>query len=110
MSVFHYNIQGLSCKLDQLSLYLSKYNYPVVCITEHFFNEQMIPYMNITSYKLASAFCRKGTIHGGTAIFLKQDINNFKVIDVSKYCVELHAEFCAVELAEIKTVIITVYR
>nr|CAH7729526.1 unnamed protein product [Callosobruchus chinensis] len=110
MSVFHYNIQGLSNKLDQLSLYLSKYSYPVVCITEHFFNELMTPYINITSYKLVSAFCRKRTIHGGTAIFLKKDIDNFKIIDVCKYCVELHAEFCAVELTELKTVIITVYR
>nr|CAH7741440.1 unnamed protein product [Callosobruchus chinensis] len=110
MSVFHYNIQGLSNKLDQLSLYLSKYSYPVVCITEHFFNELMTTYINITSYKLVSAFCRKRAIHGGTAIFLKKDIDNFKIIDVSKYCVELHAEFCAVELTELKTAIITVYR
>lgn len=65
--------------------------------------------VNINNYNLVTYYCRVNKQHGGVAIYVK---SNFvmKPIDVDNYCLEVHAEFCAAELMNRNTVLVSLYR
>lgn len=107
--MMHINIQCLSNKVDNLSLYLDKNSYDVICLSEHWLNEVTLNTINLPGYKLVNCFCRTVNKHGGVSIFLKQNIK-FKPLLLSNFCCEIDAEFCGIEISCIKTVFITLYR
>ncbi|KAL3278653.1 hypothetical protein HHI36_016190, partial [Cryptolaemus montrouzieri] len=45
-------------------------------ITEHWFAENELPCINIEDYKRISAYARKNTLHGGSAIFVDKRIDH----------------------------------
>lgn len=108
-SLFHINVQALSNKVDQVNLFLSDFNLDILCITEHWLNESCLKSINLYGYILSSYFCRSLSVHGGVCIFLKKDIK-FKRLMVDEFCQEFHSEFCAIELPDIRTNVIVVYR
>ena len=46
----------------------------VICLTEHWQNDQAISSINICNFKLASAFCRRSSNHGGAGIYVKEGL------------------------------------
>lgn len=108
-SLFHINVQALSNKVDQVNLFLSDFNLDIVCLSEHWLNDLNLKSVNLYGYILASYFCRSLSVHGGVCIFLKKDIK-FKSLTVDDFCQEFHSEFCAVELPDVKVVVIVIYR
>lgn len=109
VSVFHVNIQCLSNKVDQLSLFLLNNSYNVVCLSEHWLTEAALKLINLPGYKLSSYFCRCNYKHGGVAIFVKNK-HKVRYVSLDPPMSELDAGFCAVDLIDIKTLIITLYR
>ncbi|KAK9876360.1 hypothetical protein WA026_012670 [Henosepilachna vigintioctopunctata] len=69
----------------------------VICVAEHWCNPSSLPLAVIHGYTQAAAFCRTSSIHGGTLIFVKDDLE-FKIVEIADLCVERHCEFCAVKL------------
>lgn len=108
-SIFHVNIQCLANKIEQLSLFLEKYKFDVICLSEHWQNYSNLKMINIIGHSLASQFCRKVHLHGGVAIYLKNNVK-VKELDLSDFNRELHSEFCGILVPAIKTIIITLYR
>ncbi|KAK9876570.1 hypothetical protein WA026_013950 [Henosepilachna vigintioctopunctata] len=51
----------------------------VICVAEHWCNPSSLPFAIIPGYTKAAAFCRTSSIHGGTLIFVKYDLE-FKII------------------------------
>jgi len=66
-------------------------------------------FIKLGEYKIGNIFCRKEKGKGGAAIFVKENLN-FKAIDMSAFCIEGEIELAAVELADCKIKILTVYR
>lgn len=111
MSIFHINIQCLTNKYDELSFYVNNNLFDIVCLSEHWCKQGILNLIHIENFKLATSFNRINHIHGGVCIYLKENIL-YKVVDVTAYCRELDAEFCALEIkgTDINVLIVAVYR
>lgn len=113
LSVFHINIRSLRNKIDQLSLFLDKFNFNILCLSEHWLSDLYLDTVKIQDYQLISNFSRNVSNHGGVAIFARKSFK-CKQISVSSFCTELCAEFCALETFSTflgyKIVIICAYR
>lgn len=109
VSMFHYNIQGVSNKEDMLMLYLSDKKFNILCLTEHWLNSNDLNCLHLRDYKLVSSFCRNENIHGGVAIFALIGEDCFS-LDVDKYCIPFHAEFAGAMYPRCRAVIIGIYR
>lgn len=84
VSLFHVNIQCISNKLDQLSLFLDKYKFDIVCLSEHWLDQCTLESINIPMYSLANFFCREPNKHGGVLIFIKKtSILNHYILIIS---------------------------
>lgn len=91
-------------------MFLTKSSYDIVCLSEHWvLSEEVLKNINLGGYILADSFCRTNNIHGGVAIYVKNNIK-FKKLVTDDFNAELNSEFCAIDLIERKIVIITVYR
>lgn len=109
VNVFHVNIQCITNKIGQLSMLLDKYNYDVVCLSEHWQTEDNLCLINLPYYKLANYYCRSASIHGGVCIYIKNNLE-FKALNFEDFNCEFNSEFCGIELISQNIIIITVYR
>lgn len=102
------NVQSLTNKVEELSIFLNNFSYDVACISEHWCNLNTLNCISLDNYNLITSFCREEHVHGGVCIYARTDIQ-CKIVDVRPYCKELDAEFCAVEIPS-KILIIALYR
>jgi exonuclease III len=82
----------------------------VLCITEHWLDENEVGYHNFDNYSLISKFCRKNKLHGGSCIYIKTNLevkpyNLFESLNQ-----EEHFEASIIERTEFNTIIICIYR
>lgn len=92
----------------ELSLFVEKHDYDIVCVSEHWFvDEYCLKCINIVGYKLVTCYIRKDHIHGGVAMYAKNNLL-CKPIKVDNFVSDFSAEFCALEIDN--CVIITLYR
>lgn len=107
--MLHINVQSLSNKIDDLQIYLYYHQFDILCLSEHWLTENKLHTVNINNYYLITSFCRTDISHGGVAIFVREGIS-LKSMDLSKYSVSLHAEFCGAEMVGTNTFILCLYR
>lgn len=96
-------------KVNLLNDYFVNNEFEVCCISEHWLNHAKLSKINLVDFTLISAFCRTDIAHGGVAIFAKNNVQ-LKPIDVNRFCVQQHAEFCGAEFKNAKCAIVTIYR
>lgn len=107
--IFHINIQCLSNKVDQTSLFLDKFKYDIVCVSEHWLSDLKIKTINLPGYYLGSSYCRSSHIHGGVCLFVKDGLSS-KPLNLNRFNTDIDAEFSGIELISNKVIIITLYR
>ena len=108
--IYHLNIQCLTNKIDELSLFLDTYKFDILGLSEHWIdNREILDKVNIIGYKLVSSYCRTAHRHGGVLIFAKNNLK-CKPLQLDEYCVEMHAEFCGLEIPSQKLRVILLYR
>lgn len=105
-----WNAQGLCNKIDYLNVLSSDYNFSVIAIAEHWLKTADASFLSMPGYKLASFYGRPTKIHGGTAIFVKENVDYIELIRIRNASVEMVCEATAVEFIKEKIVIISVYR
>ena len=71
--LMHFNVQNLPNKIHQLQVLLSQYKPKLLCVCEHWMNDDQIQSTHLPNYKLVTSFCRKQKIHGGVAIYSQED-------------------------------------
>jgi len=110
--LMHLNIQGgVINKINDLELLLSKSSVDIVCLNEHFLNAENIKlFSSIPNYKVAGFYCRKSSIHGGSCILLKSNLNYLQRTDIIEFAQEGSFELCGIELTESNILIISIYR
>lgn len=110
--IFHQNIQCIKNKTLDIEVYLS--TLPVLphllCITEHWCLESEIDQIILNHYDLKSYFVRSASLHGGSCIFVKDDLSYERIEGISSLSVENHIECSAVASTTTKMIIICVYR
>ncbi len=102
------NIQGISSKLLELELFLEKFKFDIICITEHWMKKYQVEFMSFKNYCVGSFFSRQAMIHGGSLILLKNSIKYKERQDITSLSIEHTIELSCVELDG--HVVICVYR
>ena len=110
--ILHQNICSLRHKISELELHLNTElnQVKVMCLTEHWLNCQNLNNTNIKNFKLVSAFSRKNKTHGGSCIYVK---NNIVTKDVGSFMTlgeEINFELSITELIDIKLYVGCIYR
>lgn len=109
-SVFCLNVQSLPNKINALNIFLSENPFDILCVSEHWLDINSLRALKLPYYNLISAYCRETRKdHGGVAIYAKENLE-LRSVDVTKFCKPVDAEFCGVELKNMKCIIITIYR
>lgn len=111
---FHLNTQGISNKIEKLEILLKEINPLFLLITEHWMTQQQAEVTSLPGYTLISCYSRTAAIHGGAAIFGRNDIGkNCKSIEsIKQYTSEFICE-CAgvsVNMNNVKIAILVIYR
>lgn len=110
--LFHQNIQCLRNKVGELEVYIdSQKDRPdVICLTEHWMTEEEIKFIKIQGYQLKSFFTRKERQHGGSCIFVNDNLKFDSVQEIELLSVEYQLECACVKSKGRKIIILCVYR
>lgn len=108
LNVVHQNMQGLSGKELELSLFLEYYNVHVLCLTEHWLKEHEVAFINDDLFSVQSAFVRKNAIRGGSLVLVSNKLKCKQRLDLVNLSIERTIELSCVELE--RYIIICVYR
>ena len=111
--IFHQNIRCLINKSEELIVNLDSINFcpHILCISEHHLKQQELITLSVHGYILGAEYSRKVLHKGGVCIYTKQNLI-YKVINLSKFCIEQNIELCAIQFdtKQINVVVICVYR
>ena len=112
LTVLHQNICSIRHKITELEVLLSTElrHIDVIYLTEHWQNDQAISSMNICNFKLASAFCRRSSNHGGAGIYVTEGLHTREIKLFTKLCEEKNFEMSLIELPKHKLTIVCIYR
>lgn len=82
-----------------------------ICLSEHWMSEVSLGVKRIKGFSPVSSFCRSDHKGGGVALYVSDKLlTNVKVIDVTRFCLEMHHEFACVALVALKLLVVGVYR
>ena len=104
------NVQSITNKIKAIQLLADTEIAAVICITEHWLKKESEEYYVIQGYKKISCFCRPHCLHGGTCIYVQNNIRAIELENIKNNSKELHCEMVGTYLPEHNTVIICVYR
>ena len=110
LNVFYWNTQSITNKLDYISVLTNDVNADVVCVVEHWLSSQELSVVNIPGYYLVSSYCRpKHGLHGGSAIFVKENIIVNQPIDLSNIVLQNIFEASCIFIPELNAFCISLY-
>jgi hypothetical protein len=109
LKIIHFNIQGLGNKMLQLESYVSLNNIKILCLNEHWLQEDDLISHTLPGFTLAAKFCRRVHIHGGTAIFVANDIAT-KEVCFLELCTEIDFEICVTQIDSYSMIVVSIYR
>lgn len=78
-------------------------------INEHWLNKTEIDLCVPQNFRLGSSFCRAATSHGGSALYIRDDIE-FAQIDIGSFSAEEIFEASAIYLSQENVVVVSLYR
>ncbi|XP_054267248.1 uncharacterized protein LOC128989384 [Macrosteles quadrilineatus] len=106
------NVQCLRTKINLLSLFTDELKCDFLLISEHWLtNDESEFYRTVgcDELEIANIYCRSAHKNGGVAIFASNRFT-YKKLNSEPYCVERIFEVTAVEVLEISTILVAVYR
>ena len=112
ISILHQNICSLRHKTPELEIWLNTElnQVNVLCLTEHWLNCQNLINTNIQNFKLVSAFNRKYKTHGGSCIYVKDNIVTKDIDCFTTFGEEINFELSLSELVDFKLYVGCIYR
>lgn len=104
------NIQCVRNKINLLEASLQDLDVNILCLAEHWLNEEETVDLSINNLNVAEHFARKCHIHGGVAQLTDSSIYYEPLHLIKNLSIELHCELAATLLPELNLISITVYR
>ena len=84
-------------KLSYITILANDLKADVLCFVEHWRTYQELSIVNIPSYYMANYFCRSGSgLHGGSAIYVKDNLEVKELINVSDVALQNLFEVCSI--------------
>jgi hypothetical protein len=110
--VLHQNICSLTPKTTELEVLLCSELKPVnvICLTEHWQSELKLNCINITDFKLVSAFGRSSSEHGGSGIYVKNGLETKEISCVAGISEKKIFAMSLIELPANKLLIVCIHR
>jgi len=104
ITILHQNICSLRNKTTELEVWLNTElnQVDVICLTEHWLNDQNLIRTNIQNFKLVSSFSRKYRTHGGSCIYVKNNISTKDIDYFTTFGEEINFELSLIELIDFK--------
>lgn len=100
-------------KSNEIELMLIDKQIDILCVSEHWITSENIDYICLDNFKVISSFSRSNHIHGGSLIFVGNNINATRVGIFNDFSVECEIEMCGFSFClpnNFKTVVFSVYR
>lgn len=111
--LMHQNIQSLKNKTLDVEMVVGELTSKpkVLCFTEHWCTVEELQCLRIDGYRLVASYTRSVGTHGGSCVFVTDDLENkVECYDLRQDCEDFNFECaCAVDGVN-RTVIVTVYR
>lgn len=105
------NVQGMNEKHVVLNNFANENRFDILCLSEHWCEENEISFHILDDFQLVNSFCRKQHIRGGVAIYIKKAlVNSSNRLDLSFLCIELHFEATCIYFENLKIIVVTLYR
>lgn len=99
--------------VDRLeNMLMHQTNCKFICVTEHWKTVEQLRTLGVKHYELVSSFCRKMGEHGGSAIYVRNDVTWKPRKQLEKISVYGHFEVSAVEcqMDAISIIVASIYR
>lgn len=114
-SIFHQNIAGALNKMHELDIALSELHESnkdviAVCLTEHFIIRGEEQFLKLNNFHLTSIYSRQMQRRGGSCILLRNGFQGVELLDINELSIEKHFEICCIEIAQLKLIVICIYR
>lgn len=109
--IYHQNIRGLKCKINEFIISVTEVMPRLICITEHHIHDSDSNSPYIPKYKLGAIYSRSILKGGGVCIYIHEDII-FSKLNMQCYCKEKDLEIAAIKFKLNKTsyIVYCVYR
>jgi hypothetical protein len=98
LQIYHQNIQGLRCKIDEISNFLYPDFPHILCSSDHHLDQLELDTVHLENYILGASYCRRCMKKGGVCIYVYRNLSYFNV-DLSKFSIDQHIEACAILLS-----------
>jgi len=108
----HINVQSLRNKLQELQDFTktNREKLLVMAVTEHWLRKEELAMYVPEGYQLGDAYCRERLAHGGSLMYVREDIEFKPLYFISEMSEEGQVELSAVKLSEWNCVVISIYR
>jgi hypothetical protein len=96
LKLYHQNLCGVKCKVNELTCFLSQKLPHRICISGNQLNCIETDNIYISNYKLCATHCKKKIFKGG-CIFILNNIK-FSAINLDTFCMDKDNGMCAIKL------------
>lgn len=112
MCFLHQNLQSIGSEFNKLQYIVDKHRVDFLAVTEHWKSNEELQHYRLQGYNLASYFCRNEGEHGGSALYLKDNIIFKTRTDINNFSVPFAFECCAAQICQKNKniILICVYR
>lgn len=113
LKLVHLNLQSIKNKVLELTLFMSDLKPTIFCASEHWARAEEIKKISIDNFKLVSYSCRSDFRGGGTAIYVREDLDARELkLNLNISQIEKHFEFSCIQMKQNSRqfIIICIYR
>ena len=108
--MLYWNTQSILNKLDYINSLLEDLNVNILCLTEHWLSKDELFLLKIPGYYLVSFYCRNHGQHGGSAIFVRDNILTRNVSTLCNLSSIYEFEMCCTYIESYNVVCVVFYR
>ena len=109
INLIHLNIQGITNKLNDLTVLLNESEAEIACVTESWLTKEEAQIFGLQNWITAASFSRTNFIHGGVTIFCKNQ-NYVNLSEINELSVEMDCEATSILFPDKKLIVVVIYR